>query len=118
MSIATQVAAVACPLCWTQPNWCESFNKFGHDEGDDCVHTGQVAMALQEAGYYVKLGPENIHNRIIEEVGEMGGCREMLLFYGAAVRDVQVGYTDPRTILPPKVVNFLDKKFGIGEFFG
>lgn len=118
MLTATRVTTEACPLCWTQPNWCESFNQFGHDDGDDCVHTGQVAMALQSAGYYVKLAPEGLHNRIIEAVGELDVDGKLQLFYGPEVPNVQLGYTDPRGILPAKVVDFLDKKFGVGEFHG
>lgn len=108
-----------CSACWNPINWCESFNKFGHDDGDDCVHTPQVAAALRKAGYYVKEDDGTWHNAIIIEIGEEGESGELAQFYAEGLPAGTVtGYTNPRTVLPAEVVAMLDRIFGTGEFFG
>lgn len=108
-----------CSHCWNPINWTESFNKFGHDDGDDCVHTTEVAQALRTAGYYVKVDDETIHNPIILEIGEEGEPGELAQFYA---QDIPVGnvpgYTDPHTVLPDEVVALLNRVFGVAEFLG
>jgi len=108
-----------CGSCWSQVNWCESFDKFGHDDGDDCVHTASVVRALREAGYHAKLTEENTHNTLIEEVGYlMSDGSVQVVFADDIPAGASVGYSDPRDTLPAEIVEFLDNSFGKGEFFG
>lgn len=110
--------AYVCPSCWNPVNWCESFNKFGHGDGDDCVHTGQVARVLREAGYFVEVF-EGMHNPHIVTVAQEGEPGELVQFYADDMpKDNNPGYTDPREILPQEVVALLDRVFGAGQFFG
>jgi hypothetical protein len=110
-----------CPHCWNPINWCESFAKYGHDDGDDCVHTLEVARALRRAGYYVKVqtADDTLHNPIVLEVGEEGEPGELKQFFADDIPAGTVaGMSNPREVLPPDVVAMLDRIFGQGEFHG
>lgn len=108
-----------CSACWSPVNWCESFDKFGHDQGDDCVHTEKVAQALRVAGYYVETTDENMHNTVILKVGEpMSDGTVKDVFAHDLPAGNRIGYTAPREMLPAEIVRFLDDTFGKGEFFG
>jgi hypothetical protein len=108
-----------CGHCWNQVNWCESFYKFGHDDGEDCMHTAQVVRALREAGYHAMLNDGGVHNTVIDEVGyRMADGSVQTVFADNVPEGTQVGYSDPREALPADIVSFLDNSFGIGEFFG
>ena len=108
-----------CPSCWNPVNWCESFDKFGHDDGDDCVHTTRVAAALQQAGYHVEYDTETHHNPLITVVGQKMSDGSVRIAYSDGMPEgISVGYSDPREVLPAEVVEFLDETFGKGEFFG
>lgn len=108
-----------CPSCWSAVNWCESFAKFGHDQGDDCVHTEQVARALRTAGCQVETKELALHNTLIVNINRPLSDGTMETVFGD---DIPVGndtgYSDPREILPPDLVKLLDDTFGKGEFFG
>lgn len=111
------MSLITCTACWNPINWCESFNKFGHADGEDCVHTNIVAGELRKAGYYVKVH-EDSHNPIIVEIGEEGEVGELAQFYADDMpANNQPGYTNPRDTLPSEVVALLDRIFGTGEFF-
>jgi len=109
-----------CGDCWSQVNWCESFDKFGHGDGDDCVHTTLVVRALREAGYQVQMtSDEGVHNIVIDQIGyRMADGSVQVVFADGIPADVKVGYANPREVLPAEIVKFLDNSFGIGEFFG
>lgn len=110
---------ITCSACWNPINWCESFNKFGHADGEDCIHTPTVAKALRDAGYYVRLHDVGSPNPVIIELGEEGEPGELAQFYADDMpAGNQPGYTNPRATLPPEVVALLDRLFGTGEFFG
>lgn len=106
-----------CPDCGNAINWCESFNQLGHDEGDSCLHTRQVAKALRDAGYYVKLADYIFPNLVIDEIGDVGEPGELVQFYAEDIpAGTVVGKTNPREVLPPEVVAILDRVFGTGQF--
>lgn len=106
-----------CARCWSPINWCESFSKYGHSDGDDCVHSQDVAAALREAGYYVKADYETLHNPVILEIGEQGEPGELLQFFALDIPAGNVpGKSNPREVLPEHVVAMLDRIFGPGEF--
>jgi hypothetical protein len=107
-----------CPHCWNPINWCESFNKYGHDDGDDCVHTQEVAKALRKAGYFVKVDNETLHNPIVVEIGEEGEPGELRQFFADNIPPGTIaGQSNPREVLPADVIAMLDRTFGNGEFF-
>ena len=107
-----------CPHCWNPINWCESFNKYGHGDGDDCVHTMEVAKALRQAGYFVKVDNDTLHNPIVIEIGEEGEPGEVRQFFADNIPAGTIaGHTNPREVLPENVVAMLDRIFGQGEFF-
>lgn len=107
-----------CGHCWTQVNWCESFDKFGHGDGDDCVHTAQVVHALREAGYHAMLNDGGTHNTVIDEIGyRMSDGSVQVVFSDDVPMGARVGYSNPREVLPADIVSFLDNSFGKGEFF-
>lgn len=111
--------AYTCSQCCDPVNWCESFNKFGHGDGDDCVHTTIVANMLKRAGYYVKHTDSSMHNPLITEIGSENIPGELAQFYAQGIpAGTRVGYSDPREALPVPVVALLDRFFGEGEFFG
>jgi len=104
-----------CPLCWSRINWCESFSTHGHADGDDCVHTNQVAAVLRKAGYWVIIEEGGLHNSIISEIGqeEIPGELNQFYFDNKPPGNI-VGSTDPRTVLPAEVNALLDRVFGSG----
>jgi hypothetical protein len=106
-----------CPNCQNTINWCGSFNKNGHDDGDSCIHTAQVAKALRDAGYYVQLEKDIFPNVVIREIGDVGEPGELVQFYADDIpAGTAVGKTNPRDALLPEVVALLDRVFGTGEF--
>jgi hypothetical protein len=108
-----------CGACWDPINWCESFYKFGHGEGDECVHTGSVAHVLRAAGYHAETFDETMHNTVISQVGyRMSDGTINVVYTDDLPAGNQVGYSDPREMLPADIVKFLDDSFGRGEFFG
>lgn len=109
----------ACGSCWNQVNWCESFDKFGHGDGDDCIHTAQVVRALRDAGYHARLYEGGMHNTLIDEIGyRMSDGSVQVVFADDVPVGARIGYSNPREVLPADIVEFLDKSFGIGAFFG
>jgi hypothetical protein len=108
-----------CLACWSRVNWCESFDKFGHGQGDACVHTVEVAQTLREAGYLVETTEDALHNTVILNVGlQMSDGTVKTVFAPDVPVGNEIGYSDPREMLPAEIVKFLDDTFGKGEFFG
>lgn len=99
-----------CAACWNSVNWLEAFNKFGHGDGEDCVHTGQIARAMEAVGY---------------EAEVLSGCHND---YVVALYDqdkhlcwprdaTHVGYDNPYEELPQPLVQHLDSCFGKPEWY-
>jgi hypothetical protein len=107
-----------CHKCWSPINWKESLNKYGHGDGDDCVHTPQVAAQIRKLGYEPTMHDDSLHNAILVKI-ERASTGEVVWEDGMSVADTTVlaGETDPSQILPAELVEALDKHFGRGEFF-
>ena len=99
-----------CPTChhdhsWT---WEEAFEKFGFEDGDGLIMTETVANTLRAAGYIVIVEPWGCHNITIASIKR--GEKEIIPL------KANLGYDDPRTYLPKKIIGLLDAAFpGHGE---
>jgi hypothetical protein len=108
MSTVLKPFELTCPDCKSRRDWCweEAFDKFGFDDGDGVVMTGDVAKALEGAGYAVRVECWGLHNVVITSF-----TRDGL----AQIPDgTSIGYGDPREYLPQELVDFLDRTFGQG----
>jgi hypothetical protein len=83
--------------------WEEAFDKFGFGDGDGLVMTDHVAEALRAHGYEVTAEPWGFHNIVIMSI-KRGKCQLI-------PAKANVGYDDPRTYLPKKLVKLLDAAF-------
>lgn len=101
----------ACARCWGPVNWTEAFSKFGHGDGDDCVHTTQVASAIRRAGYQVDVLDGGLHNPRIERIADAATGVEV--WPGRAV----AGHDDPTGWLPPALKAALERRFGPATWF-
>jgi hypothetical protein len=108
-----------CGSCWNPINWCESFNKFGHGDGEDCIHTTQVAAEIEKHGYEVEVLQRTIHNPLIVRIVRKGADGNPEFVYSDDIpAGARPGYSNPREDLPPWLIEILDTAFGAGEFFG
>ncbi len=94
-----------CPICdspmlW---KWEDAFDKFGFDDGEGAVMTDEVVGALMLAGYDVSYGPSGMHNAIIHAIFKDG--------VDLIPPGTKIGYDDPRSYLPPDIVQLLDQRF-------
>lgn len=87
-------------------DWSDAFYKFGFDDGDGCVQTYEVAHALRQKGYDVKIGDTAIHNTVINSI-KKDGC-ELLPLCNPTVK---FGYDHARGFLPQKIITILDEAF-------
>lgn len=94
-----------CPTCGADYIWPweDAFDKFGFGDGDGLVMTEAVADALREHGYGVTVEAWGMHNVVITAIDKDG--------VPFIPDEVSVGYDDPRTYLPRKIVVILDKAF-------
>lgn len=107
-----------CPACWSPINWCESFAKFGHDDGEDCVHTFNVGNFIEKVGYHVEVLSVSTHNPIVLVLSKLDDEHKLVVTYGDNIPEGnQLGYSNPRENLPPALVTLLDQEFGTGEWF-
>ena len=88
-----------------QWRWTEAFEKFGFDDGDGQIETHQVQEVLEAAGYDVNADTWGWHNYVINSIKQ--GDAELM---PGEDPSVTVGYDDPRTYLPDKIVDLLDEK--------
>jgi hypothetical protein len=107
-----------CGSCWNPVNWCESFDKFGHGDGDDCVHTNIVAAEIEKAGYSVEVFQSQLHNPIVVTIAKPPKADNALVYWDNVPEGNNPGYSNPRDNLPAELVATLDEVFGKGEFFG
>lgn len=93
-----------CPTCchYYHWHWEEAFDKFGFQDGDGSVETGQVESCLIEAGYDVVEDRYGLHNFIITSIKK----DSVELIPASAI----VGYDNPRHYLPAEIVELLDKE--------
>ena len=82
--------------------WEEAFDKFGFGDGDAMIMTHHVERAIEGLGYTVWSDSWGCHNTIITHLSKDG---EDFL------KDVRVGYDDPRMYLPDDLVEALDEIF-------
>ncbi|MEO1660103.1 MAG: hypothetical protein AAFR51_03885 [Pseudomonadota bacterium] len=96
-----------CDTCGGQYSWRweEAFHKFGFNDGDGQVETYQVEHVLTLAGYVVEVRQWGFHNTVIISIKDNSGCE----FIDVSSSDYTLGYDDPRTYLPKKIVRLLDK---------
>lgn len=94
-----------CPLCcnYTTWRWEEAFKKCGFDSGDGVVMTEHVADALRKRNYIVHATAWGRHNVVIISIKK--GKKELI------PSDCEWGYDNPRTYLPKRIVQLLDKTF-------
>ena len=85
--------------------WEHAFNKFGFGDGEYSL-TYLVVDVLEELGYAVEEKPWGIHNDIITSIKKNG--REIM---PSTNSEISVGYVDPRTYLPVKIIRALDKYY-------
>lgn len=107
-----------CIRCWNPINWCESFDHFGHGDGEDCTHTPYIARALSEAGYEVEVLEDSMHNPIVLSISKESAGLITVVYSDTVPTGNRPGFCDPRRVLPADIVELLDRKFGPGEFFG
>jgi hypothetical protein len=100
------MSITACPTCNHQHHWTweDAFDKFGFGDGDGLVMTDHVADALRQRGYTVVVEPWGVHNVIITKLCSKAGA-------SLIKASVNVGYDDPRTYLPKRIVKLLDTVF-------
>lgn len=99
-----------CGSCWNPINWCESFNKFGHGDGEDCIHTTQVAAEIEQHGYEVEVLQDTIHNPRIVRIVRKAADGNLEFVYGDDLPEgTRPGYSNPRETLPPRLVETLDE---------
>ena len=104
------MSTTRCTTCNHEHSWKweEAFDKFGFEDGDGLVMTEHVADALRAAGYVVIIEPWGCHNITIASIKL--GKKELIPL------KAKLGYDDPRTYLPKKIVGLLDAAFpGHGE---
>jgi hypothetical protein len=83
--------------------WEEAFDKFGFNDGDGQIETGQVRAALEDAGYCVDEQPWGCHNIVIVSI-KLDGVEQIL-------PTAKIGYDDPRDYLPAEIITLLDEQF-------
>lgn len=88
-----------------QWSWTEAFDKFGFGDGDGQIETHQVQEMLEAAGYAVNADTWGWHNHVINSIKQDDA--ELIPDDDPTVT---VGYDDPRTYLPDKIVDLLDEK--------
>jgi hypothetical protein len=100
-----KMATSKCEICGGDYHWFweEAFSKFGFNDGDGQIETGQVCNALENAGYTVEELARGVHNTIIVSI-KKDGIEQI-------PQSATVGYDDPRKYLPRKIVRLLDKAF-------
>ncbi|KWU26310.1 hypothetical protein [Burkholderia cenocepacia] len=110
---------MVCHKCWNPINWKESFNKYGHGDGDDCVHTPQVAAHIRKLGFEPTMHDVALHNPVLVRI-ERVSSGDVVWGDGLIVagEPLLVGEVDPSDVLPRELLDALDKHFGRGEFFG
>lgn len=106
-----------CTHCWNPINWCESFDMYGHGDGDDCIHTSDIQRALSAAGYAVDILDGTMHNPIVLRITQVGAAPGVV-YSDTVPEGNNPGYSNPRTALPADIVALLDRTFGVGEFLG
>lgn len=84
--------------------WTDAFDKFGFEDGDGMVMTDTVSRILIEAGYTVEFVSWGFHNTVITSI-QKDGAEQI-------PTTTAVGYDDPRSYLPQKIINLLDQKLG------
>ena len=82
--------------------WEEAFDKFGFGDGDAMIMTHHVEGAIEGLGYTVWSDSWGCHNTIITNLSK--GGEDFL-------KDVRIGYDDPRMYLPDDLVEALDEIF-------
>lgn len=85
--------------------WEEAFDKFGFSDGDGNVNTHIIEDILVEAGYAIKTTQWGLHNLIISSIKD--NDKELLPDENSSF---VLGYDDPRTYLPKKIIELLDKE--------
>lgn len=91
-------------IYWT---WEEAFDKFGFDDGDGLVFTNLVIETLQtmpDRTLSIQDTVWGAHNQVITEIKDGD-----TILWGDSVCDV--GYSDPRDVLPPDIIAYLDTVF-------
>jgi len=106
-----------CTHCWNPINWCESFDKHGHGDGDDCVHTQQVASSLRAAGFEVDVHDDTLHNPVITEIRKAGAAGLAVIYNDSTPGGNILADINPRNALPAEIVALLDQTFGRGEVY-
>ena len=87
-------------------DWTEAFAKFGFDDGDGQVETGQVEAILSEAGYKVTVEEWSMHNVVITSI-----MKEGVEYVPYRNHQYTFGYDDPRDYFPLEIVYLLESKF-------
>lgn len=95
------------PIIEIHWEWEEAFYKFGFDDGDGVVNTGDVARELESLGYTVETQLCGMHNDIITKLEKDGTD----LIAKAEAEGFEVGYDDPREYLPDDLAAALDRAF-------
>ena len=91
------------PCPW---DWEDAFDKFGFDDGDGDNYTGDVELALQDAGFETDSIQFGLHNLVIHRI-----ARDGIEYIRKADRGFALGYDCPRSYLPAEIVALLDKAF-------
>lgn len=94
-----------CPICdslmpWS---WEDAFDEFGFCEGNGAVMTYEVAEFLMLAGFEVEVSTWGVRNEFINFIRKDGTD---LIPTGT-----NIGYDDPRSYLPPDMIQLLDQRF-------
>jgi hypothetical protein len=90
-------------LSETHLTWEDAFSKFGYDDGDGMVITGNVAAFIESLGYDVGYDVWGMHNTVINSIIDING--EDLL------EGQDLAYGDPREYLPEQLIKQLDEWF-------
>ena len=91
--------------------WEEAFDKFGFGDGDGLVMTGEVMDSINRAGYTVWADSPGVHNYYIIEIADTDGT----VIWSDSIEGVDLGYTNPREVLPKSLVEHLDKELPSDE---
>ena len=96
-----------CHCCGGQYSWKweEAFDKFGFGDGDGQIETDTVETILTAAGYEVKSDMWGMHNVVIRSIRKDG-----VELMPPDASEFTVGYDDPRSYLPPDIVELLDRE--------
>lgn len=94
------------PRPFRQWQWEDAFDKFGFDDGDGPVGTGEVEQALNEGGFATRSEGFGLHNTVIVSI-----IREGVEFIPQDNPNIVIGYDDPRDYLPAEIVDLLDGDF-------